>query len=100
MLQSNHLPTAAKANAVKAIEDLKEFVLSSFERLDANQDAFLSRYELEQALTAPGLTAKHAAFLNFLLVRLAEIGNSHQAELPDCITKEDLNIYFAKLLSE
>ena len=99
-MQSNHLPTEAKTNAIKAIEDLRDFALSSFESLDSNQDGFLSHYELEQALKAPGLTAKDAAFLNFLLVRLVEIGNSHHVELPNCITKEDLNVYFAKLLSD
>ncbi|MBS1992592.1 MAG: hypothetical protein JSS83_18870 [Cyanobacteria bacterium SZAS LIN-3] len=71
---------------------------TSFQKLDKNGDGFLSRSELQEALAAPGLTARDAASLNFLLVRLGEIGSGDETDKR--ISREDLNHYFAAILPD
>ena len=81
-----------KANAKQAIENVRDFILASFEKLDTNQDGLLSDSELADALRAPGLTAKDAASLNFLQTRMSAIASTGE------ISKANLQAYFAALL--
>lgn len=90
-----------RAKAV--ILELQEFALCQFDVLDSNKDGFLSREELLKALYDQERTARELAFLNFLLVRAREISLSHRDEAepgPGCISRRDLQEYFARLLSE
>ncbi len=89
-----------KPKAALAISEFREFVEKNFDAFDIDSDGFLSRNELESALSQKDRTAKEAGFLSFLLVRLSEIAASHEEEWgskPDCISKLDVQEFFAKL---
>ena len=97
---NDELISQLRPKADRLLKDVKEFIFQNFDRLDLNGDGFLSKEELETAIAKSGTTMREAAFLNFLLVRIREIGACYQeewAEKPDCISRMDLQEYFAKL---
>jgi hypothetical protein len=97
---NDELISELRPKADQLLKDVHDFICQNFDRLDLNGDGFLSKEELETALAKPGTTIREAAFLNFLLVRIREIGACYQeewAEKPDCISKLDLEEYFSSL---
>jgi len=103
MVDADELLSQFQPQAMQALNEFEEFVYANFDHLDQNKDGFLSREELLGALYEKGRTVRELAFLNFLLVRMKEIAASYQeewADKPDCISKLDLQAYFAKLHSE
>ncbi len=83
------------------LNQFKEFVFANFEAFDTDRDGFLSKDELHQAVRQEGRTLREAGFINFLLVRMQEIADAFDEQndgKKDCISRMDLQAYFAKLV--
>ena len=103
MQDSDEVLLEFETQARGVILEFKNFVYEYFDRLDLNNDGFLSREELLAALYDPNRTMREVSFLNFLLSRIREIADCYHeewADRPDAISKVDLQEYFNKLLSD
>lgn len=76
------------------MQQIKTFAYASFDRLDQNNNGFLSQEELENALKEPSIPEKEKAFLKFLLENHQQIADAANEDSPDGISRQDLESYF------
>lgn len=103
MVDCDELLSQYRPQALEVINEFRDFVFVNFDEMDQNKDGFLSREELLAALYDKNRGVRELAFLNFLLVRIKEIAACYDedwADKPDCISKQDLREYFARLNGE
>lgn len=72
------LPGAGDGISVGSLlSEVKEFAVKTFDFIDRNGNGFLSKHELEVALTKPQLNVRERSYVRFLLCNLQRISDCH-----------------------
>lgn len=75
------------------LQSIKKFAYRSFDRLDQDNNGYISRAELEEAIAA-NLGGTEQKFLVFLLDNHEQISEASEDASPDGISRQDLDLYF------
>jgi len=104
IVESNSLQTwvdrfhLAGVEVDKVFGELKEFAFEQFNKLDSDDDGFITEAELQNALSSPDFSIKQRAFVTFLLRRVEIVSNSYDegwAHGRTGISLVDIQEYFA-----
>jgi hypothetical protein len=82
----------------ETFEQIKEFAFKEFAALDRDEDGFLSKSELVEALDSGEFSLKQRGFINFLLRRIQDIEETYIEEWADWrkgISLVDVQEYFS-----
>lgn len=72
------LPGAGDGISVGSLlSEVKEFAVVTFDYIDQNHNGFLSKYELELALSKNQLNVREKSYVRFLLCNLQKISHAH-----------------------
>lgn len=84
-------------NVIDNLEEIKAYAFQAFDRLDSNQNGFIERSELEQALASPNTSEREKSFITFLLNNQEAIAESYDEEWQqnEGISRNDIQAYFA-----
>lgn len=72
------LPGAGDGISVGSLlSEVKQFAVKTFDLIDQNHNGFLSKYELESALSKNYLDVREKSYVRFLLCNIQKISDSH-----------------------
>jgi hypothetical protein len=79
--------------------EVKDFVMSSFDKLDQDSDGFISKTELLEARNQSSSRRREYAFLSFLIANLEDIQNivNSGEQRQKGVRRRDLSEYFLRL---
>lgn len=90
-------PGGRSPEIIERLEEIKAFAYSSFDRIDANKDGFISEKELQEAIMDEDTPWRQKSYLTFLLRRLSDVQSAYTEEwAPDQpgISRSDIQEYF------
>lgn len=93
--------TAGGLRVADTLDEVKTFAYECFDLLDKDGDGFLTKGELNEAMTSDRFKWREKSFLCFMLRRIDDISESYDEEW-DCkkgegISRADIQEYFKML---
>jgi hypothetical protein len=83
------------SNIAEQLKAVKAFAYQAFDKLDIDQNGFISHEELEATLKGEGLQPRERMFVTFLLDNHDQIADAFdERTIADGISRKDLEFYF------
>jgi Ca2+-binding EF-hand superfamily protein len=98
---SSHVAKADQGlTAATALENVRNFAYSAFERLDKDGNGFIELDELQSIMQSGQLSDRERSFVAFLISNHQQISESFAEgeEQHNGISRQDLNAYFELIL--
>jgi Ca2+-binding EF-hand superfamily protein len=98
---SAHVPQSDQGlSAGSALENVRDFAYSAFERLDKDGNGFIELTELNSIIQSGQLTERERSFVSFLINNHQEISDAftESGRPHDGISRQDLDAYFELIL--